>query len=120
MHFNLRSFGRNRLPSEAFIEAMAAQVPVITTGVGGVKDLLGSYIGNDYATNGFQLCERGILCESHDPQNFANGLSYLLNNGLDKDEGRIMRAQEYVKRNYSQERLIRDIKAFYIDLAGLK
>jgi hypothetical protein len=44
----------------------------------------------------------------------------VLNNGLDKDDGRIMRAREYAKQNYSQERLIRDIKALYIDLAGVK
>ncbi|MBU4258701.1 MAG: glycosyltransferase family 4 protein [Proteobacteria bacterium] len=104
----------------SIIEAMASSVPVIATDVGGIKDLLGFYISNDYTANGFQLCERGILCENKDPQHFAKGLSYLLNNGLDKDESRIMRALEYVKQNYSQERLIRDIKALYIDLAGLK
>ena len=44
----------------SIIEAMAASVPVITTGVGGIKDLLGR-IEADQPDAAFKICERGIL-----------------------------------------------------------
>ena len=94
------------------IEAMASSVPVIATDAGGVKDLMGSPDG-EVTSNGFQTCERGILCHNNDAIGFAEGLKYLIENGADKNSQRIIRAKDFVVRNYSHERLLRDMESLY-------
>lgn len=98
----------------SLIEAMAAGIPVISTKVGGVTDLLGETIER---AEGFEVCERGIAAPSDDHEAFAKGLIYLA-----KDEKLRERLGEsgrsFVHAHYSKERLIADIEALYRDLTA--
>jgi GT2 family glycosyltransferase/glycosyltransferase involved in cell wall biosynthesis len=94
------------------IEAMASSVPVIATDVGGITDLLGPANGLS-TSNGFQTRERGFLCHSNDAIGFAEGLKYLMENDANKNRQRIIRAKDFVVRNYSHERLLRDMESLY-------
>ncbi|NVM27039.1 MAG: glycosyltransferase, partial [Desulfobacterales bacterium] len=49
----------------SIIEAMASSVPVIATDAGGVLDLLGPPDGLP-SSDGFVVCERGVLCRKND------------------------------------------------------
>ncbi|MGI8733582.1 MAG: glycosyltransferase [Pyrinomonadaceae bacterium] len=98
------------------IEAMANGVPIIATGVGGVVDLLGereaieSFDGSKY-----QICPRGISVPPRDAQAFAAGLKLVIENSrLRSVMGQ--RGLAFVKRNYSKERLLNDIRALYREL----
>lgn len=96
----------------SLIEAMAIGIPVISTAVGGVVDLLGE---TDDVKNGFRVCRRGIAVESSSPESFYNGLIYLANN--EKLRKRLAGSgREFVSAEYSKSRLTRDIKALYRDL----
>ena len=97
----------------SIIEAMAASVPVVTTGVGGIKDLLGNEKDDFNVQNGFSVCERGIVCPKGDATAIANGIVYLLEN--DNSE-RIRNAQKFVFENYTDKRLIQNIEKLYEDL----
>ena len=99
----------------SIIEAMASSVPVIATDAGGVLDLLGAP-DNISQSNGFTVCERGILCRNDDVFGFSKGLKYLTENGRCETEERIKRARVFVEQRYSQERLINDIEATYFKL----
>jgi glycosyltransferase involved in cell wall biosynthesis len=98
----------------SLIEAMAAGRPVISTYVGGVRDLLGP---EERAEDSFQICERGIGVPSGDPAAFAEAMQYLIENrdlrAVLADSGR-----EYVHKNYSKNRLIDDIKNLYREIAA--
>jgi glycosyltransferase involved in cell wall biosynthesis len=98
----------------SLIEAMAAGVPVISTGVGGVRDLLGEVVQQ---ADGFLICERGIRIDTFVPDDLKNGLQYL----IDRKELRERLAelgQKFVLANYGKERLISDIKGLYRNLTG--
>ena len=97
----------------SIIEAMASSVPVIATDAGGVVDLLGTPLER---SNGFRICERGILCQKDDPIGFSHGLSYLINLNSTEEEILLSRACEFVKSKYRQERLIKDIEDLYSNL----
>ena len=97
----------------SIIEAMASSVPVIATDAGGVVDLLGPPLER---SNGFKICERGILCQKDDPIGFSHGLSYLINLNSTKEEILLSRACEFVKSKYRQERLIKDMENLYSKL----
>src|SRR5262249_54624502 len=96
----------------SLIEAMANERPVIATAVGGVVDLLGPTLSQ---TDGYQLCERGLLVERHDPAAFARGLARLIE---DEPLRRQMaaRGHEFVTQNYSKDRLLRDVADLYQQL----
>jgi len=97
----------------SLIEAMAAGKPVVSTGVGGVRDLLGE---EREKMNGFSICERGVRVETFFAQDFANALQYLLNNeNVRLDLARA--GKEYALSKYSKERLVSDIKGLYRSLA---
>jgi glycosyltransferase involved in cell wall biosynthesis len=99
----------------SIIEAMASSVPVISTDVGGVRDLMGAQIS--FQEDGkFRVCERGILCEKQDPRALSMGLSYLMKLDPHQKEGLIERARSFVEKQYSQARLIRDMSDLYIEL----
>ena len=102
----------NEGTSVSIIEAMAASVPTIATNVGGVRDLLGPS-KDDFNHDGFKICNRGIMCRSNDPEAFANGLAYMIKKDKIQNARRIVRAREYVKTQYSSERLIREIEDLY-------
>lgn len=98
----------------SLIEAMAAGRPVISTMVGGVVDLLGDV---KEQKDGFLVCERGIGVVSGDVAGFTSGLIYLAKN----ERLRHCLAEaghEFVVRNYSIARLVRDIKELYEEIHG--
>ncbi len=97
----------------SIIEAMAAKVPVLTTGVGGVTDLLGEVEFPQPEQALFKVCERGILCPKDDHHAFSNALSYMMESEYLSDQKRFRKAQEFVIENYSVKRLINDIDELY-------
>ncbi len=97
----------------SIIESMAASVPVVTTGVGGVKDLLGRIETSTQANDGFSICERGILCPKGNANAIANGIRYLIEND---NPDLINKAREYVFENYTEKRLIERIENLYTKL----
>jgi glycosyltransferase involved in cell wall biosynthesis len=98
----------------SLIEAMAARRPVISTMVGGVRDLLGPGLEQK---DGFWVCARGIAVDSRSPEDYTKGLIYLAKN--EKLRGRFaLEAREFVAAEYSKERLIDDIKQLYRKLTA--
>jgi glycosyltransferase involved in cell wall biosynthesis len=94
----------------AIIEAMAASRPVVATAVGGVPDLIGSVV--EKKSNGFQIGERGLILPSENAKALAGALVFVLENRKEM-KPMIRRAKEFVFANYSQRRLLSDIKALY-------
>ena len=101
----------------SIIEAMACSVPVISTDAGGVRDLLGARV-QDVSSNGFQVHERGILCQQGDAEGLAEGLKYLVENYAPLKREMSGRARIFVEQNYSKERLLHDVEALYLELMG--
>ncbi len=97
------------------IEALAASVPVVTTGVGGIKDLLGEYESTQ-PEPAFKICQRGILCPKGDAYVFSKALKYMIDSGYLTKQNRFTRAKNFVLKNYSIDRLIYDIESLYDDL----
>jgi glycosyltransferase involved in cell wall biosynthesis len=99
----------------SLIEAMAWQVSIISTAVGGVVDLLGDPI--ETADEGYTVHERGIGAVSGDEKGFTAGLSRL---AADADlRGRLAEAgRRYAEKNYGRERLSLDIMNVYRTLVG--
>jgi glycosyltransferase involved in cell wall biosynthesis len=104
----------------SIIEAMAASVPVVTTGVGGIKDLLGRIESDQPAGQGFMVCERGIFCPKNDSIVFSNALNYMVKNGYLSDGRRFDKAMDFVVENYSRDLLIRKIEKLYDELLGIR
>ncbi|MFZ0064375.1 MAG: glycosyltransferase [Pyrinomonadaceae bacterium] len=97
------------------IEAMANGIPVISTAVGGVVDLLGERDREADRETQYQICRRGVSVRPNDPEAFAAGLERLVSDAnLRKELG--ARGREFVVRNYSRERLLDDIRAMYREL----
>ena len=96
----------------SLIEAMAAGKPVISTGVGGVRDLLGA-VREEYG--GFSICDRGIRVESFEPADYQAGLTYLVENRQWRAEI-AERGRKYIRSRYGKDRLIDDIKRLYREL----
>lgn len=98
----------------SLIEAMANGKAVISTKVGGVKDLLGAV---EEQKENFQVCERGIAVASNDAEGFYNGLIYLAENApLRETLG--ARGKDFVCANYSKNRLAQDVKNLYRELTA--
>ena len=97
----------------SLIEAMAAGRCVISTRVGGVRDLLGENVEEN---EGFSVCRRGIGVDGRSPEDFTKGLIYLAKNERLRerfaDQGR-----DFVRQQYSKERLVDDISELYRKLA---
>jgi len=104
---------RNEGTPVTLIEAMASGVPVISTDVGGVPDLMGKQI--EEPVPGVNLMENGILVGSEKFSNLANALIYLKDN-YEIESPMTSRAKNYVNRHYSFDRLITDIKKLYQNL----
>jgi glycosyltransferase involved in cell wall biosynthesis len=98
------------------IEAMANRIPVISTGVGGVVDLLGEV---ESETPEYQVCRRGLSITPNDPVGFAAGVRRLVDDAdLRGELG--SRGLEFVTQNYSHKRLIADIRALYSNLTPFR
>lgn len=94
------------------IEGMSRGVPAVATNVGGVRDLMGRVLEE---RDGFQVCEHGLMVPSGDDRIFAEAIKYLLNrHDLRREMGD--RAREFVIKNYSKDRLIGQVHAFYRSL----
>lgn len=94
------------------IEGMANARPVIATNVGGVVDLLGEPLPT---TLSYSECTRGISVNASDADAFASGLLRLLEDA--ELRARLgQNGHDFVKSNYSKERLLEDIKGLYADL----
>jgi glycosyltransferase involved in cell wall biosynthesis len=98
----------------SIIEAMAASVPVISTDAGGVRDLLGMLVPG-ISQNGFQVLERGVLCRQDDPEGFAGGLQYMIQNRRIWEEISGS-ARSFVSRVYAREHLLKNIESVYLEL----
>lgn len=97
----------------SIIEAMAAQVPIVTTDVGGIKDLLGKVLTDKSMHHPFKICERGILCPKDDPEIFADALNYLAESNFLKDRRRLDQARDYALKHFALERLLLDVEYLY-------
>ena len=96
----------------SLIEAMAAGRPVISTIVGGVIDLIGKKVEDH---EGFAVHERGIGIAGRVPADFLKGLIYLAKN--EKLRKSLSEAgREFVRSNYSIDRLEKDIVSLYREL----
>ena len=120
---------RNEGTPLTLIEAMANARPVISTAVGGVVDLLGEPLISSASQPGssrdsretvpFQVCERGISVSPDDAAAFAAGLARLVDdNALRRETG--ARGLQFVTRQYSKERLYKDIESLYKGLLDQK
>jgi glycosyltransferase involved in cell wall biosynthesis len=109
---------RNEGTPLTLIEAMANARPVISTAVGGVVDLLGEPLvgsGSSSERASFQVCQRGISVSPDDADGFAAGWARLVDDAvLRRETG--ARGLQFVTRQYSKERLFKDIEALYKEL----
>ena len=94
----------------AIIEAMAASRPVVATAVGGVPDMIGSVM--EKKPDGFQVGERGLILPSENAKALAGALLFVLENRKEL-KPMIRRAKEFAFADYSQQRLLSDIKTLY-------
>jgi glycosyltransferase involved in cell wall biosynthesis len=88
----------------SLIEAMAAGVPVVSTAVGGVGDLLH---GGDF----------GMIVPPGDHQALAQAMLQVLRT---PDPERLQAARQHVLTLYDEDRLLHDIRALYIEQLELK
>ncbi|HVE56183.1 MAG TPA: glycosyltransferase [Pyrinomonadaceae bacterium] len=96
----------------SLIEAMANGKTFVSTAVGGVVDLLGATVEEKAD---FKIYERGIGVASGDSDALFSALIYLAKDeGLRKTLG--AKGKEFVRNNYSKERLTGDIINLYRDL----
>jgi len=97
----------------SLIEAMANGKAFVSTTVGGVVDLLGET--TEEKAN-FKICERGLGVASENARALAGALDFLARDaGLRWALG--ARGLEFVRNNYSKERLTRDIINLYRELS---
>jgi glycosyltransferase involved in cell wall biosynthesis len=98
----------------SIIEAMASSVPVIATDAGGVRDLLGT-ARTDLVGDGFEICQRGVMCRQRDVDGLTKGIQFVISNPHVRTEI-CKAARSFVMRDYSKERLFGQIESIYLDL----
>jgi len=103
----------------SIIEAMSASVPIITTDAGGIKDLLGE-INILPSSDGFKICERGVLLPQNNAQSLANGVKFILDNLDFVKKSIVSNAKTFAIENYHKERLIGEIESLYARLMNKK
>ena len=98
----------------SIIEAMASSVPVISTDAGGVLDLIGSP-RSKYDLDGFEVCQRGLICRQGDANGLTKGIKFILmNSSFRKEISNV--ARKFVRRDYSEDRLLTEIESIYLNL----
>ena len=105
---------RNEGTPLALIEAMAAGVPVISTAVGGVVDLLGEVV--ERGVN-YEIRDRGITVASDDTDGFIAGLTRLLDDEALRQHF-MTAGKVYVETLLSKDRLIIDMMQLYSECKG--
>jgi glycosyltransferase involved in cell wall biosynthesis len=99
----------------SLIEAMAAEVPVLATAVGGVRDLLGAASAGP-SRGKPAVRPRGLVCRPGDQDGFVAGLEFLLRESPELRARRVSAARRYVERRYGADRLVRDTENLYRQL----
>ncbi len=84
----------------AMLEAMAANVPVVATKVGGIPEIM-----NDK--------KEGVLAEPKDPDSLAKGILLLMED--EELRGRVVREAKETVENYSLPVYIRKLEKFFLD-----
>ena len=94
------------------IEAMSHGRPVMTTEVGGYRDILGEFVR---AGEGFKVWAHGVSVGSGDVEGYANALLFFLTN---RSESRQMgeRGRGYAWQRFSRDRLVEDMAGLYREL----
>lgn len=105
---------RNEGTPLTLIEGMANSRPVIATAVGGVVDLLGEPLPSSL---GYLECTRGVSVRPSDEKAFAEGLVNLIRD-VDLRNRLGQNGRDFVRANYTRERLIEDIKGLYNELVN--
>lgn len=90
----------------SLIEAQAAGKPIVSTNVGGIKDI--SMEGNS-----------ALLCDSQDEKQFIDNLVQLINNPELREKMRNS-AQDFIMKKFDYHRLVSDISDLYSDLLAKK
>ena len=93
----------------SLIEAMGQGRPVLTTEVGGYREILGPAIR---VSEGFTIWEHGISVRSGDAEGYANALLFMAANPALRDRmGE--KARAHVHRKHARERLVSDMSTLY-------
>ncbi len=94
----------------SILEGGACGLPVVSTEVGGVPDLLGEATGE--ATGGVTTRQRGLTAPKGDAVALARGLARVL---IDRQEAAALGGtlKQFVWDNYAKERLVEDIGRLY-------
>lgn len=80
------------------LESVAAALPIITTNVGGIPEIFGKYAD--------QLIPPGDLLA------LSQAMKRVLQN-LDNNQGTTLKIQSYVKENFNQQRMVKEVVEFY-------
>lgn len=99
----------------SLIEGMASGIPVIATDVGGVRDLMG-VIDNE-SGQGYKEAQHGFLVSSGDSEAMGKILIDFLQNPQ-RQQILAQRARDFVLKQYSLDRLVRDLDGLYRELVG--
>ncbi len=86
----------------SFLEAMAAEIPVVATPVGGIVDFL--------ADN-----ETGLICEVNNPKSIAEKIKLILGN-TELRERIIKNAKKMIADKYDWNNISKDMENIFIDL----
>jgi len=98
----------------SIIEAMGAGRPFVSTSVGGVVDLVGDFVGGG---DGFDILSNGITTNSDNVVGYLAGLLYLAENEKLR-QSMAVSGRRFVEEHYGKERLVKDIKDLYRNIAG--
>lgn len=90
----------------AIVEAMASQVPVVATNVGGVRDLIVDQ-------------ETGMLCPPNDSPVMVSKIQQIYESKSLR-ERLVKNAREFAIKTYSYKRLVSEIEALYVTLLAEK
>ncbi|MBN2061452.1 MAG: glycosyltransferase [Deltaproteobacteria bacterium] len=96
------------------IEAMAAGIPVVGTDVGGLPDLMGPF---EKETEGFKIMRHGLLVPSGRSDIMASAIKYLADNQA-FSHNIATRSREFVKDNFSMDRLVKDMEKLYSEMVS--